>query len=329
MRRLRTIMGLDMTNALRDNIVAYMLIAPLLMALAVRFFFPSVEASGQNFAVEQNVGQSIIVSLEKYGQVEVYPNAQEVQSRIERNDSVPGVVISDGQVSLLLEGNEPLSVVRNAQAIIGKVLAGQNLVSVTQRHVGGERSLLYEYLVIGLMMMSIFLGAMIPGFNLIHEKETKAVRALNVSPLTTADYVAARGFLATLISVVTVSSASLILMGTSINYAHLIIGLLLSGLLTTLLALMVGVMADNQITAIAVLKVSTPLYMFIPFISLFVPAKFKPLFYPLPNYWQLQMLRSIYIGEGSYWPAAGLTLATSVILFLMLLPALKRKLRLR
>ena len=218
MKRLLTIMGLDMTNALRDNIIAYMLFAPLIMAFAVRVFFPSVESAGQNFAVEQSIGQELIQGLEKYGTVDVFADAGQVRARVEQNDAIPGVVMQDGQAVLILEGNEPQSVVRNPTAILAQEISGQNLISVTQRHVGATRSLLFEYLVIGLMMMTVFLGAMVPGFNLIHDKETQAVRAINVSPLTSTAYVAARGALATIIGFIAVLLASLILVGTSINY---------------------------------------------------------------------------------------------------------------
>lgn len=330
MKRILNIMGLDMANALRDNIILYMMVAPLLLALALKIFFPSFETGGQNIAAEQSLGQELIASLEQYGKVEVMDSADAVRDRVSRPDALPGVITKSGKPVLIFEGNEPEEIVHSYTIMLERALAGADLLTLEHKNVGSNRSLLYEYLIISILMMTIFLGAVVPGFNLIHEKDTKAVRALNISPMTIVDYVAARGLLAVAIGLVTVVLVSLIMVGTGINYPHLVLGLLVSSLLTTLLTLLVGTFADNQITAIAVLKIIMPLYLAVPIISMFLPEKVQYAFWILPNYWQFQMLKAIFIGEGhSFWLSAVLTLTLSVVFLAGLTPILKKKLTLR
>jgi len=329
MRRILNILGLDMANALRDNIVLYMMVAPLLVALALKIFFPSFEAGGQNIAVEKGVGQELIAALEQYGTVEVLEDAEAVRERVQRPDALPGLILREGQPVLLFEGNEHEELIQSYTAALERALAGQDLLTLSSKNVGSSRSLFYQYAIIGILMMTIFLGAVVPGFNLIHEKDTKVVKALDISPMTTVDYVAARGILAVSIGLITALLITLIL-ASYINYWILIAALLISALLTTLLTLLVGVFADNQITAIAVLKIIMPLYLALPIISMFIPGKFQFLFWVLPNYWQFQMLKVIFIGEGQpFWLSAALTLGLSMVFMAALIPVLRRKLTLR
>lgn len=328
MKRIFNIMALDMTNSLRDNIILYMMVAPLLMALALKIFFPSFEEGGQNIAVEQGIGQELIATLEQYGKVEIFKDAQAVRNRVQRPDAMAGVITGDGKPVLVFEGNEPEEVIQSYTVALERALAGENL-TLNQKNIGATRSLLYEYMIIAILMMTIFLGAVVPGFNLIHEKETKAVKALDISPMTTTDYVAARGALAVSIGLVTALLVTLILAGTAVNYWLLIATLLISALLTTLLTMVVGVFADNQITAIAVLKITMPVYLALPIISAFIPARLQFLFWILPNYWQFQMLKAVFIGGESFWLPAALTLGLSIVFMAVLIPILKKKLTLR
>lgn len=329
MKRILNIMGLDMTNAFRDNIILYMLVAPLLLALALKIFFPSLEAAGQNIAVEQSIGQELIAALEQYGRVEVFEDADAVRARVQKPDAMPGVIIRSGKPVLIFEGNEPEEIIQSHTVALERALAGKDLLTLTHKNVGSNRSLLYEYMIIGLLMMTLFLGAVVPGFNLIHEKETKAIKALDISPMTTFDYVASRGMLAVGIGLITILLVTLILAGNAINYWLLIASLLVSALLTTLLTLLVGIFADNQVTAIAVLKIIMPLYLALPIFSLFVPDRLMFLFWILPNYWQFKMFQIIFIGGESFWFAALMTIVLSAGVLAALTPTLKRKLTLR
>lgn len=329
MKRILNIMGLDMANALRDNIIIYMMIAPLLMALALQIFFPSFQEAGLNIAVEEAVGAEIIQKLEQFGRVEVLADAQAVKDRVRRSDAIGGLVLEQGKPVLLLEGNEPQAIVQSYTAMLEKVMAPRPLLELEHKSVGSGPSLLYQYLVISILMMTILLGAVVPGFNLIHEKETKAVKALNTSPMTIADYVASRGLLAVLIGLIASLGVSLILAGLGVSYPQLILALLASALLTTLLILVIGVAADNQITAIAVLKIVMPLYLALPLISQFVSEKVRIAFWILPNYWQFLMLKIIFIGGENFALAALLTLSLSILWFIALIPILKKKLTLR
>lgn len=329
MKQILTLMRQDLTNSLRDNIVVYIIIAPLLLALAVKVFFPTFAAAGLNFAVDARVDREIVTALEQYGTLEIFAGEKEVLARVEQADVVPGIIARDGGIALIFEGNEPKSIVDSYTSILQSVTSPKELVSKEHRKVGSEGSLLYEYIIVMLTMMVAFMSAVVSGFNIVHDKETRALQAISVSPLQAGGFMAARGATVVGISIVVSVLSSLILTGLDINYFNLILAMLLSGLLTTLVALLLGTLAENQIMAIAVLKVLMPVYMFLPLVSIFVSEKVQFFFYPLPNYWQFKMLENIFINGDTLGSAALLTVVTSTLFLTAIMPLFRRKLKLR
>jgi len=64
--------------------------------------------------------------------------------------------------------------------------------------------------------------------------------------------------------------ASLILMGTGISYTRLLIGAVFSSSLAMVVSLLIGGLASNQISGIAIMKVSNLVIFLIPIAAIFV-----------------------------------------------------------
>lgn len=126
--------------------------------------------------------------------------------------------------------------------------------------------------------------------------------------------------------------ASLILMGTGISYTRLLIGAVFSSSLAMVVSLLIGGLASNQISGIAIMKVSNLVIFLIPIAAIFVHDPYQYFFYPFPNYWMFRILRNIFIDSGSrgdFWLSCGITLALSVIILIILLPFLKRRIQIK
>lgn len=316
MKAILNLMRQDLATARRDNIILYMIVSPLLLALLVRLFLPTVEATGLTVALSREVDQQFGSALVNYAVVEVLADEAEVVARVERNDAVPGLLARNGKLVLLFEGNEPEAIIDAGKAVLTAVTAAEQLVDFEAVSIGESSSLFREILVLSLIMLALMLGGIASGFNIIDEKDTRAISALSVSPIGKWRYIIARALGAIVVASLVTLGTALILFGTAINYLLLIIALFMSVLIITSLTLIVGGLAGNQVSAIAVIKVLMPLYLALPIVSLFVPGQWQPVFYPLPNYWQFQMLRNIFFGtqaESLYWPAALLTFTLSII----------------
>lgn len=322
MKTILNLMRQDLTTALRDNIVLYMIISPLLLALLVRLFLPSVEATGLSLALSRQVDEDTVAALENYAALETFATAEEVVARVEQNDAVPGLILQGGEFVLLFEGNEPEAIIEAGQAVLTAVTAEEQLVQFEARSIGESSSLFREILILSLVMLALLLGGVVSGFNIIDEKDSKAVTALAVTPLGLRRYIAARTIFAAVVALIVTIGTAMILTGTGVNYLLLAVAIAASVLIIAALTLIVGGFANNQVSAIAVIKVLMPLYLALPIVSLFVPEHWQVIFYPLPNYWQFKMLKILFFdGEitGQFWLAMLLTFILSVLLLIVLL----------
>jgi ABC-2 type transport system permease protein len=322
MKQILILMRQDLATALRDNILLYMIVAPLLLALVVRAFLPAVESAGITLAVSSEVDRQVIEGLKEYGDIEVYATGEEVRERVERIDAVPGIVMEDGKPVLLYEGNEPENIIESGHVVLAASLAGKRMVRFDFVSLGESSSIIREVIVLSLVMLALLLGGVVSGFHIIDEKDSKAVNALAVTPLNLSRYLTARSLIALIIAAVITFGTVLILSGSEINYLLLTVAVIASALLIALFCLLIGGLANNQISAIAVIKVLMPLYLAVPIISLFVSERLQAIFFPFPNYWQFQMLRSLLFGDSAvfgFWRPALFTVILSAVFLLLAL----------
>ncbi len=329
--RVFSLMRQDLTNALRDNIVVYIIIAPLLLAFAIKLLIPAAESSRLVFAVDRNVGQNVIEKMREYGNVELYDRAG-VTSRVERLDTAAGVLSDGGRLYLLFEGNEPRPLIEAYQIILEDINRGEALADYHDVNLGGGRSIVFDLITLGIIMTTVFLTGVMSGFNIVDERDTRAVQALAVSPIRVGEYVAARGLLATVLAAIVAVAASRIMVGPSVDTLWLLALVALSAPLTALVGLLTGLLSHNQITAVAVLKVAMPVYLAIPLGAVFVPQKLQCLFYVLPNYWQFEALKTLFapsLRAHEFWFSALTTLVTGVLFLVVAVGAFRRRVAFR
>jgi ABC-2 type transport system permease protein len=331
-KRIFTLMRQDWTNSLRDNIMVYMIFGPILLAIGARFFLGSLDQAQFTFAVQADLGPAVIERLDHVGTVHVLPSAEAVRERVLRNDDVPGLVIgSEGQMLVVFEGNEG----ENPQALLGVIeqaLLAEPVAAYTVLQPDTPRSMLSELFTIVFVMIGTLLGALVMAFNLIEDKETRAVRALGVTPLSMLEMTLSRGLFAILISLLITTVTTFVLAGTSFNYGLAMVAFLFSMGLPILTGYVIGGLADNQLKAIALLKFYMLIYLTLPIVSVFVPRSWHPFFYILPNYWMWQTFEKVFIGDlggPNFWMSGLITLASSLALVVLLLPVLRKQLKLR
>lgn len=331
-RRILNLMHQDWTNALRDNILLYMMIAPLLLAIGARFFLPSLNQNQYTFAVQSSLDSDLIQRLDQIGRIELFNDSNGVKERVLRSDDVPGLTVENNQPQIILEGNEgdEAQVLRTVieQAISGDIVAQYSLTQADS----STRSLLKEYGAIIFILINTLLGALVMAFNIIEDKESNAMRALGVSPLSMLELTIARGLFALILSLIMVVSSTIILVGTQLNFGLLLMGFVFSVALPILTGYVIGGLADSQLKAIAILKFYFLIYLTLPIITIFIPQKSHIFFYWLPNYWMWHTFVQVFIGNlggPGFWLSGLITFFSSLILVLISFPFLRRQLKLR
>ncbi len=330
-RRVLSLMRQDFTTALRDNIMVYIIIAPLLMAFALRLLIPAAESSRLVFAVDNSMSPDVVEKIREYGDVELYDRAG-VISRVERLDAAVGVLSDTGRLYFLFEGNEPRPLIQAYQVILEDINRGDAVADYDDVNLGPGRSITYDLIALGLIMGTVFFAGVISGFNIVDERDTRAIHALSVSPVRIREYAAARGTFATVLAAIVAASASRVMVGPSIDLLRLLALVILSAPLMALVSLLIGLFSHNQITAIAILKIAMPVYVALPLGTIYVPQKLQFLFYILPSYWQFEALKALYapsLMAHGFWFSGLMTFVTGGLYLLMAANAFRRRVGLR
>ena len=331
MKRIVTFFKLDMILSSRDSMLVYSLVSPILLAVIFRLVLPSVQEVSLTFAVDEHINPVVIERLEEYGSVELFDGKEALVERVKKNDDVPGLTAADSGYTIILEGNEDEESAAGFSAILSDATDNLENVQFKVKDLKGPPPPYKEYAAVMMAMLSLFVGGVLAGFNIVDEKETKTIRALAVSPLGMLEYIGARSILAVIIGLITGFTSALILLGMEINVGMLAAGLIVSFFVALPFGFIIGAFADNQMTAFALIKLLMAVFLTLPFISIFVPHAWQWIFYILPNYWMFlvisnSLMEGVHIGFGL---SAVLTAATGCGMIGLLLPKLRAGLKLR
>lgn len=326
---MRTVISMIKTDWLligRNKIALYMALAPALLAFVYLAVLGGVSDGTITFAVTADLPAPLVAQLERVVHLEQLPDQATVMNRVERMDSVAGVSWQAGETTLILEGNESAGFDLMAVNLLQRALSGEipayHSQSVTST--GGRTA---EIAAASLLLFAVFVSGAVSGFNIVAERESKSIKALAVAPLTLNKYLIARTAVALVLALINTAITATIIGRTELLPQFLVAALFSAGLVG-LMAVIFGYTANNQITAIASLKLLMPVAFIVPLSSLFVSEQLQWLYYWLPNYWQLTAFRAAWAGQYDLL-ACVLLLATGLIWLLLLHRPIKRRFGLR
>ncbi len=329
LRRIVNVVARDLRYAQRENILIYVIAFPLLIAVLLNLFLPSLEDMEMTFALDSTVPKGIAEEFKTYGRVEYHDGLDRLTERVLEFDDVPGIYVDEQGYHVLLEGNEASFVRELPGAILDQLLYGQELVTVKMESHGVGSSLTREFAVILTILGSMITGGLVIAFSIVEDRASRSLRALAVSPLNTLEYLLAKSALGSLVALVLSLASAFVLVGTAINYVRLTAASLSSLGITLLFGLLIGLVAHNQLTAIAATKILILPFMGVPVALIFIPQGIKSMFYPFPMYWSFESLYRVVVSTDLPIAATNvLCIGLSVALILPLIPGLRRAFRL-
>lgn len=309
MLKLSNMLKLDFTLITRDKVLLYMALSPVLLALVFMAVIGGASAGTLNFVADTDLPPAMLQNLERLGRVQRAGGYAAVVARVDRMDSAAGVYLQGDRPVLLLEGNEPAAFGTQAGLLLARAVAG-DIPEFVSRQVESAGDMVVTVTRAVLLLLAIFMGGLVSGLNIVGERESRALRALAISPLSLAGFLGARTAVALLLALASVAMTTAVL-GVGAYLPLLLLATLASAPLCGLMALVLGVAADNQITAIATLKWLMPASFLLPISSVFVSAGFKFLYWWVPMYWQYEAVTASFSGQLDP-TAVALTLATSL-----------------
>jgi len=330
-RRILSVFRRDTKSSLRDSMVLMSILSPLLLALVMRAFIPSVGETTINFVVTADLGESLVEALRAYGRVEVVKDLAAVEARVRGWDDAAGIVRSGDGFEIILEGNES----EETAVLPGLVLAdilGPQRVGITERDLGRATSPLRPMFSSLLPIAGMLIGGLVIGLNVVEEKETNVASALGTTPLGRIEYVGGHSLLAIAVAIV-IALVSLPVMGTwPVHVGQVAVITVAGTVLAVVAGLYIGGVANNQIEAVGVLKMIAIPFMTVPFLVFVVPAQWHAALYWIPTYWMAMAFRTTFEPGGSWAEVlrlVGIGLAVSLVFLGATWNMIRRRLVLR
>ena len=330
-RRIWSMFKRDFASSLRDTIILWVLVFPPILALLARLLVPAVGGATVTLVATPDLGEALIGRLGEYAAVEVVADRDALNRRVLRLDPAVGVIREAGAYQLILEGNEG----ERTQSIAGIILAGAvgpRAITINSSDLGRTGSPVAGVVAVMFAMMSLVLAATLVSLNIVEDKETGSITSLAAAPLTRWEYLAGKGMLGLGITLLMVFTA-LYLMGAGPFDPAKVLVVTLGGFVSgALVGFYVGAISDNQIAAIAGLKVGNLLFLMVPLITLVLPDRLEFILYPAPTYWTFLAYRGALV-DAAGWPQilrwSGINLALSLMLVALSARFLGRRLSLR
>lgn len=333
MKRILNLLRQDLTLVTRDSILVYVLVAPILFAVAVRLFLPGIGEMLPTVVVTADAPELVREELAAYLEVEVASDRRAVESRVRANDDAAGVLVEpDGSYRLILQGNEGHELTEAFRAVLASMEGVEVPVAFELTRLEGSGPQTTEYVAAVVLLLSTLIGGMLAGFTMVDDRGSGAIRALAVSPLRLWQYLTEKSLFILAFSLLAGVTASLIMVGTAINYGLLVASLAIGLSVPLVLAITLGAFADDQIAAIGMAKITMPVYLTPPVLAIFIPQAWHGFFYPFPNYWLFAALRGVFVGETGpvgVLPSALLALAGGVVATLIFGGVLRKRFNLR
>lgn len=294
-KRVSNILAKDLLCSMRESILVYSVGAMLVMAVGTMFLLPSLEQMEVTIAVDDSVPQELVYELEAYGRVEQYSDHELLRKRVLGFDDVPGIYKIDGEYVVLLEGNEE-DYIRKLPGVILDRIFMEEAVELFTVSLERERAPVREYTTLFFLMSLFLVGGMFIGLSIVDDRQSGTIRALAVSPVNVLEYMIAKSALGLLLVVASSLVVATIILGPgAINYPLLLIWIVASLGLTVLIGFLIGLISNNVIAAIAMIKVMAMFITGVILAFLFIPDHLKWLLYVFPNYWSVEGFYRLFI----------------------------------
>ena len=323
MKRVISIFIRDFKSSIREFLLLYMMVGPLLLTLGFSLFIPSSEAASLQFAVVEGMDEAVISHFEGYGSVAVYDDIEALHKRVLDIDDVAGIVKNEeNALAVVLEGNEghdtetvPLKIIQDFQGNYNDDIV------YTTSSVGETKSPL---LIIGgaaLMMTVIILGGIVVGFNIIEEKEAKTIGALNVTQMSKLEFVVGKSIIGFILPVIQIYLMTYILKITDIDFYMALLVIVTGSFTSAVTGFVIGAISENQIAGVLNMKIIYLVAAGSILGAMLLPDALQKFLYIIPTYWIFTGFRDI-ITLDMTWNMAGITAAwitgtTTVILLVV------------
>jgi hypothetical protein len=310
----------------------FIMLIPLLLAVGINLVTPGINDTTVNVAMVKGENDAQATYFDQFAHVELLGDAQAVEERVMKRDSVVGVVLQGGADTILVQGNESESVVDYAKMIKTLYESDVRLEDARAEIVGFGRTIppLKKMLVNVLLMMNTLFVGMLISLNIVEEKSDRTISAVNVTPTSRAAFILGKSLIGMVVALVS-SAACLLITGFSgVNLGQAALVIFAATILSMMVGFVQGVGSSDVMEAAGSVKL-----MFLPLAGSvvgyeLVKGSWQIAFYWSPFYWAYRANDMILAKSGT-WPQlllyVAIILAVCAVVYAAVSPRVRRGLQ--
>jgi ABC-2 type transport system permease protein len=303
MKKILAIISRDVKSGTRDWLIIYLSLASLLIALILRTLIPGLSSSSLSVVMLDNADSKLVDTLSERATILLVDSQEALEERILRLDDVYGVIEqSDGTYNIINQGNEAMPMNDTLRYMIN-AYSGQSVTlpfEVAFSDIGWMMSPLKLEGGSLLIIFTTVFGGMLILLNLVEEKMSNTLSAINVSPISRTQFVVGKGLLGFMIPIFGGFGSALILGFTEIDFLMYFVSVVSISLISIIIGFSIGVVNNEPISAIASMKI-----VFVPILAsifgaMFLSNQWQFVLYWSPFYWAYNSIHAILLDEATW-----------------------------
>lgn len=329
MKKIFIIFIRDIKVNTRDFLSLYILLAPVLFAIAINLIAPGVNDTTINIALVEGENPQMETYLKDFAKVSTYADQAALEERILRRDEVFGYIRDGDTYRIVRQGNEMDALVDYAKLMLVFYEEDVQIEDSTStiHDFGRDVPPLKKLLTAIFMMFTSVLGGMIIAINIIEEKNDRTIRAIHLSPVSRNAFILGKSLMGAALAFIGSVVLLLIVGFTDINWGQMFVLILMSMVISILFGFIQGINNNSVMDAAGSVKM-----LFLPLagavaVDQLLSAKWQWTAYWVPFYWTYKGLDDVlgYKGQwGTILLYSGIVLGISALVYVLLMPRIRK-----
>lgn len=319
----------DLRSTKREPIAVYIVIMPIIMAIAITLFAPGLNDTTVNLAMLESDTQEHIEYMGQFAKVELFNDMEELERRINKRDDIAGLIPKGNSYEVVLQGDEHEMVEKYAVLLQTLYDTDASAENTTAEIMSFEHTVppLKTKLTNMLISLTVMLAGMLIAISIVTEKAENTINAINVTPVSQTGFVVGKSLLGGLVAMVSIIASVIITGYYDINWLMIILVGLTSLLLSFIIGFLQGLTSDDIIEAAANVKmILIPLAGSILGYEL-LSDKWQWTMYWSPFYWAYRandMILSKTADWGSVLMCTGIVLGLTLAIYFISKPKIRK-----
>lgn len=319
----------DLKSTKREPIAVYIIIMPIIIAVAITLFAPGLNDTTVNLAMLESDNVEHIEYMKQFAKVELFDGTAELERRVNKRDDIAGLIPKDNSYEVILQGDEHEMVEKFAVLLQTLYDTDASAEDTTAQIMSFEHTVppLKTKLTNMLISLTVMLAGMLIAISIVTEKAENTINAINVTPVSQTGFVIGKSLLGGLVAMVSIIASVIITGYYDINWLMIILVGFTSLLLSFIIGFLQGLTSDDMIEAAANVKM-----LFLPIAGSIIgyellADKWQWTMYWSPFYWAYKandMILSKTADWGTVLMCVGIVVALTLAIYFISKPKIRK-----